>query len=95
MCAIIKGMDLNHLPTPLPNEKAITAHDWLLQEQHRLAEKVGEPLFVTIRIVYDGSFEVDVKTFSGQQGVAGGKSLSETLTTAVDTLLYVNEITRQ
>ena len=86
-------MNLNPSPTPLPDKKATTAHDWLLKEQHRLAEKVGAPLFVTIRIVYDGSFEVDVKTFSGQQGLAGGESLSETLATAVDTLLYVNEIT--
>ena len=88
-------MELNPSLTPLPHKKAKNAHDWLLQEQHRLAEKVGEPLFVTIRIVYDGSFEVDVKTFSGQQGVAGGKSLSETLTTAVETLLWVHEITRE
>ena len=88
-------MDLQPPISPLPNKKAIAAHSWLLQEQHRLAEKVGEPLFVTIRIVFDGSFEVDVKTFSGQQGVAGGASLSETLATAVDTLLYVNEITQQ
>jgi len=54
-------MDTNPSPTPLPNKKAITAHDWLLKEQHRLAEKVGEPLFVTIRIIFDGTFEVDVK----------------------------------
>ena len=82
-------MDLNPSLTPLPDNKAITAHDWLLEEQRRLAEKVGEPLFVTIRIVFDGSFEVDVKTFSGQHGMAGGESLSETLTTAVETLRYV------
>ena len=88
-------MDTNPSPTPVPNKKAITAHDWLLKEQHRLAEKVGEPLFVTIRIIFDGTFEVDVKTFSCQQGAAGGESLSETLNTAVDALLYVNEITQQ
>jgi hypothetical protein len=89
MCAIIKVMNLNPPLSPLPDETALVVHDWLLQEQHRLAEKVGEPLFVTIRIVYDGSFEVDVKTFSGQQGVASGESLSKTLATAVETLRYV------
>ena len=82
-------MDLTPSPTPLPDKKAITLQDLLLHEQHRLAEKVGEPLLVTIRIVYDDSFEVDVKTFSGQQGVASGESLSKTLTTAVETLHYV------
>ena len=82
-------MDLKPLPTPLPDKKATTLQDWLIQEQHHLAEKVGEPLLVTIRIVYDGSFEVDLKTFSGQQGVASGESLPDTLTTAVDDLHYV------
>ena len=81
-------MELKPSPIPLPEQQTTSAHDWLLQEQHRLAEKVGEPLFVTIRIVFDGSFEVDVKTFSGQQGVANGESLSKTLTTAVETLDY-------
>jgi hypothetical protein len=81
-------MELNPSPTPFPDKKAITLQDLLLHEQHRLAEKVGEPLLVTIRIVYDESFEVDVKTFSGQQGVASGESLSKPLTIAVETLRY-------
>jgi hypothetical protein len=71
----------------------MAAHTWLLQEHQRLAEKVGEPLFVTIRLVYDGFIEVDVKTFAGQQGMAGGDSLPETLAAAVETLLYLDEIT--
>jgi hypothetical protein len=87
-------MDLNPASTPLPDKKAITAHDWLLKEQHRLAEQVGEPLLVTIRLVYDGFIEVDVKTFAGQQGMAGGESLPETLAAAVETLLYLRGITR-
>lgn len=85
-------MDLNPSSIPLPSKKAITVHDWLLKEQHRLAEKVGEPLFVTIRLVYDGVFEVDVKTFAGQHGMADGESLPETLAAAVETLLYLREI---
>jgi hypothetical protein len=36
---------------------------------------------------------VEIKTFAGQQGMAGGDSLSETLTAAVQTLLYLREIT--
>ena len=82
-------MDPNSSPATLPDKKAIIAHDWLLQEQHRLAEKVGEPLFITIRIVFDGTFEVDVKTFSCQQGAADGESLSKALTTAVENMRYV------
>ena len=85
-------MELSPSPTPLPDKKAIAAHNWLLKEQHRLAEKAGEPLFVTIRLVYDGFIEVDVKTFAGQQGMAGGESLPETLVAAVDTLLYLREV---
>lgn len=67
------------------------AHNWLLEEQHRLAEKAGEPLFVTIRLVYDGFIEVDVQTFTGRQGMAGGESLPETMAAAVETLLYLRD----
>lgn len=82
-------MDLNLFPNLLPEKKAITLEDRLLGEQQRLAEKVGEPLLVTIRIVYDGSFEVDVWTFSGQQGVSSGDSLSKALIAAVENMRYV------
>ena len=87
-------MELNTSLTPLPDKKAIAAQDWLLKEQRRLAEKVGEPLFVTIYLVYDGFIEVDVKTFSGQQSMAGGESLPETLAAAAEALLYLHESTR-
>ena len=86
------GMDPNTPLTPLPDKKAKVAHEWLLKEQMRLAEKVGEPLFVTIHLVFDGTIEVDVKTFAGKQGMAGGESLPESLTAAVETLLYLHEI---
>ena len=86
-------MNLDPSLTPLPDKTALVAHDWLLKEQQRLAEKVGEPLFVTIRLVFDGFIEVEIKTFAGQQSKAGGDSLSETLTAAVLTLLYLRDIT--
>ncbi len=68
-------------------------HVWLLQEQQRLAEKVGEPIFVTIRLVYDGFCEVDIETVNGRFGQAGGDRLPETMNDAVETLLYLDEIT--
>ncbi len=74
-------------------ERPLATYDWLLQEQQRLADKVGEPIFVTIRLVYDGFIEVDVETFTGRYGMAGGNSLSETLAAAVEALLYLDEIT--
>jgi len=74
-------------------DKSHTAHLWLMQEQQRLAEQVGEPIFVTIRLVYDGFVEVDVETFTGRHGAAGGDSLPETLAAAVETLLYLDAIT--
>jgi len=74
-------------------DKPNSVQDWLMQEQQRLAEKVGEPIFVTIRMVYDGYIEVEVETGTGRHGIAEGDSLPETLTSAVETLLYLDEIT--
>jgi hypothetical protein len=68
-------------------------HAWLLKEQQRLAEKVGEPIFVTIRLVYDGFCEVDIETINGRFGQAGGDLLPETMNDAVETLLYLDKIT--
>jgi hypothetical protein len=88
------AVDLNSSSPPPEDDKAKAAHDWLLKEQHRLAEKVGEPIFVTIRLVYDGFIEVDVETFDGRQAIAGGDSLPETMAAAVETLLYLCEVVR-
>jgi len=41
------------------------------------------PLFVTIRIVYDGYVEVDVETFDGRCGTAAGWVLDQALEEAV------------
>ena len=65
---------------------------WLLQEQQRLADIVGEPLFVTIRLIYDGTVEVDVETFTARHGMPVGSSLPETRQAAVETLLVLDEI---
>ncbi|MCI0394782.1 MAG: hypothetical protein L0332_30355 [Chloroflexi bacterium] len=70
----------------------LAVHTWLLQEQQRLAEEVGEPLFITIRLVYDGFIEVEVQTFTDRHGMAAGYSLPETLVAAVETLLYLDEV---
>lgn len=52
---------------------------------------LGEPPFITIRVINDGFIEVDVETFSGRQGSGGGWSLSEAVATAVDCLLALAE----
>jgi hypothetical protein len=75
--------------TALPSA---AVHAWLIQEQQRLADIVGEPLFVTIRLIYDGSVEVKVETFTGRHGMAGGDSLPEIWQAAVETLLALDEM---
>jgi hypothetical protein len=77
------------------NETAVSpaaVHAWLIKEQKRLGDIVGEPLFVTIRLVYDGTVEVDVETFAARHGMAVGSSLPETWQAAVETLLVLDEI---
>ena len=59
------------------------AQTWLRDQQERLATAVGEPLFVTIRIVYDGFVEVDVETLDGRCGTATGWVLDQVLEEAV------------
>ncbi len=49
---------------------------------------------MTIRLVYDGFVEVDVETCTGRHGMADGYSVQETLAVAVETLLYLDEITK-
>ncbi len=89
-CATIGVM--NTSPTQMP-DKPNAGQDWLVQEQQRLAEKVGEPIFITIRLVYDGEIEVEVETCTGRHGMAWGDSVLEALSAAIETLLYLDEIT--
>ena len=56
------------MQTSLPIPDIPQAQAWLRDQQERLATAVGVPLFVTIRIVYDGFVEVDVETFDGRCG---------------------------
>ncbi|MCP5100327.1 MAG: hypothetical protein GY943_32650 [Chloroflexi bacterium] len=76
----------------MPNKPSL-GQDWLIQEQQHLAKKVGEPIFITIRLVYDGEIEVEVETCTGRHGMAWGDSLPEALSAAIETLLYLDEIT--
>jgi hypothetical protein len=75
-----------------PDDKPDIATEWLLQEQQRQAAIIGEPIFVTIRLVYDGYIEVEVVTFTGRHGVGVGYSLATALSAAVETLLYLDGI---
>ena len=96
MRAIIEGMnDASSSQRLTSDETAVSptaVQAWLLQEQQRLADIVGEPLFVTIRLIYDGSVEVEVETFTDRHGMAAGDSLPETWQAAVETLLVLDEI---
>jgi len=96
MRAIIGGMsDASPSQRLISDETAATpatVHAWLTQEQQRLGDIVGEPLFVTIRLIYDGSVEVEVETFTDRHGMAAGDSLPETWQAAVETLLVLDEI---
>ena len=53
---------------------------------------VGELLFVIISLIYDGTVEVEVETFTDRHGMAVGSSLPETWQAAVETLLVLDEI---
>jgi hypothetical protein len=67
------------------------AQVWLRDQQERLATAVGVPLFVTIRIVYDGFVEVDVETFDGRWGTAAGWVLDQALEEAVAMMQQLEE----
>lgn len=51
---------------------------------------VGELLFVIISLVYDGTVEVAVETFTARHGMAVGSSLPETWQAAVEMLLVLD-----
>jgi hypothetical protein len=79
------------MQTPLPIPDVPQAQAWLRDQQERLATAVGEPLFVTIRIVYDGFVEVDVETVEGRLGTAAGWVLDQALEEAVAMLQQLDE----
>ena len=79
------------MQTSLPFLHIPQAQVWLRDQQERLATTVGVPLFVTIRIVYDGFVEVDVETFDGRCGTAAGWVLDQALEEAVAMLQQLDE----
>ena len=79
------------MQTSLPFSDIPRAQVWLRDQQERLATAVGEPLFVTLRIVYDGFVEVDVETFDGRCGTATGWVLDQVLEEAVAMLQQLDE----
>ena len=74
-----------------PGAEAVGPPDWLQQEQRRLTDSLGEPPLITIRLIYDGFYEVEVSTFSDRHGTGGGWSLPEAVAAAVDCLLALDE----
>jgi hypothetical protein len=65
--------------------------DWLQQEQNRLTQKLGEPILIRIRLIYDGFYEVKISTFTDRYGLGKGWSLPEALAAAVDCLLALDK----
>jgi hypothetical protein len=75
-----------------PNAEEAGPLDWLQQEQRLLADSFNEPPLITIRLIYDGFYEVELSTFSDYHGIGGGWSLPEAVAQAVDCLLAQGEL---
>ena len=58
---------------------------WFLARQQQLAEKVGEPVLLTIRLCYDDWFEVTIQTFTDRWGMAAGREGEGAVTGALQT----------
>jgi hypothetical protein len=75
-----------------PNEEEAGPMDWLQREQRLLADSFNEPPLITIRLIHNGFYEVELSTFSDYHGIGGGWSLHEAVAQAVDCLLAQGEL---
>lgn len=64
----------------------------LLRIQQELAERVGEPVLLSIRVAYDDWFEVEVHTFTDRFGMAAGRHLKTAIEEAVVMLLELDQV---
>ncbi|NLF66568.1 MAG: hypothetical protein GX579_18405 [Chloroflexi bacterium] len=68
------------------------AQSWFLERQQLLAERVGEPVLLTIRICYDDWFEVEIQTFTDRRGIAAGRDVEVTVAGALEMLLEMDDV---
>ena len=65
--------------------------NWFSLEQAKLETQLGEPIFVTLNIVYDGYVEVKLMTPDGEYGFSKGWSLEAAVAEAGQMLMMVHE----
>lgn len=68
------------------------AQSWYLERQQQLAERVGEPVLLSIRLCYDDWFEVAIQTFTDRQGLAAGREVETAVTGALEMLLEMDGV---
>jgi hypothetical protein len=64
----------------------------LLKSQSELADRVGEPVLLGIRLVYDDWFEVEIGTFTERFGTAAGRDLKTAIEDAAAMLLEMDQV---
>lgn len=65
---------------------------WFLERHQQLAERVGEPVLLTIHLCYDDWFEVEVQTFTDRWGMAAGREVEAAVADAVEMLLDMDSV---
>ena len=66
---------------------------WFLEKQQQIAERVGEPLMLTIKMPFGEWFDVKIQTFNEERfGIAAGRDLETTIEEAVEMLLELGQV---
>jgi hypothetical protein len=68
---------------------------WLKQQLKALAAKVGEPVSMTLHVLPDDDFQLNLETYSGRHGIAYGTSLSQMLADAEEALFQIDEVLQE
>jgi hypothetical protein len=68
------------------------AQSWFLAWQQQLAERVGEPVLLAIRLCYDDWFEVEIQTFTDRWGMAASREVEAAVEGALAMLLEMDEV---
>jgi len=68
------------------------AQSWFLECQQQLADRVGEPVLLSIRLCYDDWFEVELQTFTSRRGMAAGREVEPTIAGALEMLLEMDDV---
>lgn len=62
------------------------------ERRQQLAERVGEPVLLMIRIGYDDWFAVQIQTFTDRWGMAAGREVEAAVAGAVEMLLAMDDV---